>query len=102
MLRPNSRLVNIVLPLVVFVTLSIITIVLCHQYAEHDEEIIRRHTQSTAERIRVRIQDFIEERLSSLEVLVDRWVERTPLISATDAIASSPKHISNIIRVSKP
>ena len=71
-------MVKIVLPLVVFVTLSIITIALCHQYAEHDEEIIRRHTQSTAERIRVRIQDFIEERLSSLEVLVDRWVERTP------------------------
>lgn len=31
-----------------------------------------------AEQVRVRLEDFMEERLSSLEVLVARWVERRP------------------------
>lgn len=39
---------------------------------------MRRHTQSTAEQMRMRLQDFMEERLSSLQVLVDRWIERRP------------------------
>jgi sensor domain CHASE-containing protein len=39
---------------------------------------MRRHTETTAEQIHMRLEDFIEERLSSLEVLADRWVERRP------------------------
>lgn len=70
--------VNIILPLVIFLTLSSITIILWQQYINHDEEIMRRHTQAMAEQVRVRLEDFMEERFSSLEVLVERWVERRP------------------------
>lgn len=70
--------VNVILPLVIFLTLSSLSIILWQQYVNHDEEIMRRHTQAMAEQVRLRLEDFMEERFSSLEVLVERWVERRP------------------------
>jgi sensor domain CHASE-containing protein len=74
----KNRLANIILPLIIFLCLSGISVVLWLDHAEHDEEIMRRHTETTLEQIHVRLKDFMEERLSSLEVLVERWVERRP------------------------
>ncbi len=74
----KNRLANIILPLIIFLCLSSITVVLWRDYTEHDKEIMRRHTETTAQQIHMRLEDFMEERLSSLEVLVDRWVERRP------------------------
>ena len=74
----KNRPANIILPLIIFLCLSGLTVVLWQDYTEHDEEIMRRHTETTAEQIHMRLEDFMEERLSSLEVLVDRWVERRP------------------------
>jgi PAS domain S-box-containing protein len=74
----KNRLANIIFPLIIFLCLSVITIVLWHDYTELDEEIMRRHTETMVEQIHMRLEDFMEERLSSLEVLVDRWVERRP------------------------
>ena len=74
----KNRPANIILPLIIFLCLSGLTVVLWQDYTEHDEEIMRRHTETTAEQIHMRLEDFIEERLSSLEVLADRWVERRP------------------------
>ena len=72
----KNRLANIILPLIIFLCLSSITVVLWQDYTEHDKEIMRRHTETTAEQIHMRLEDFMEERLSSLEVLADRWAER--------------------------
>ena len=69
---------NIILPLIIFLCLSSITVVLWQDYTEHDEEIMLRHTETTLGQIHMRLEDFMEERLSSLEVLADRWVERRP------------------------
>ena len=69
---------NKLLPIAVFLLLGGITVVLWQDHAEHDEEIMLRHTETTAEQIHMRLKDFMEERLSSLEVLADRWVERRP------------------------
>ena len=74
----KNRPANIILPLIIFLCLSGITVVLWQDYTEHDEEIMRRHTETTAQQIHMRLKDFMEERLSSLEVLADRWVERRP------------------------
>ncbi len=74
----KNRPANIILPIVIFLCLGTLTVVLWQDYTEHDEKIMLRHTETTAEQIRMRIEDFMEERLSSLEVLVDRWVERRP------------------------
>ena len=74
----KNRPANIIFPLIIFLCLSGLTVVLWQDYTEHDEEIMRRHTETTAEQIHMRLEDFMEERLSSLEVLVDRWVERRP------------------------
>jgi PAS domain S-box-containing protein len=69
---------NIILPLIIFLCLSSITVVLWQDYTEHDEKIMLRHTETTVEQIHMRLENFMEERLSSLEVLADRWVERRP------------------------
>ena len=74
----KNRPANIILPLIIFLCLSGITVVLWQDYTEHDEEIMLRHTETTVEQIHMRLEDFMEERLSSLEVLADRWVERRP------------------------
>ena len=74
----KNRPANIIFPLIIFLCLSGLTVVLWQDYTEHDEEIMRRHTETTAEQIHMRLEDFMEERLSSLEVLADRWVERRP------------------------
>jgi len=69
---------NKLLPIAVFLLLGSITVVLWQDYTEHDEEIMLRHTETTVGQIHMRLKDFMEERLSSLEVLADRWVERRP------------------------
>ena len=74
----KNRPANIILPLIIFLCLSGISVVLWQDYTERDEEIMLRHTETTAELIHMRLKDFMEERLSSLEVLADRWVERRP------------------------
>jgi PAS domain S-box-containing protein len=74
----KNRPANIILPLIIFLCLSGLTVVLWQDYTEHDEEIMLRHTETTVEQIHMRLEDFMEERLSSLEVLADRWVERRP------------------------
>lgn len=74
----SANKTNIVLPLVVFFLLSFITVTLWQQDIQQEEEVKRRHTESTAEQVRLRLEDFMAERLSSLKVLVDRWVERRP------------------------
>jgi PAS domain S-box-containing protein len=73
----KNRLANIIIPLIIFLSLSGLTVVLWQHYTEHDE-MMRRHTETTAEQLRMRLEDFMEERLTSIEVLVDRWVERRP------------------------
>ncbi|MDL1980184.1 MAG: ATP-binding protein [Deltaproteobacteria bacterium] len=72
------RPANIILPLIIFLCLSSITVVLWQDHTERDEEIMLRHTETAVEQIHMRLEDFMEERLSSLEVLADRWVERRP------------------------
>jgi signal transduction histidine kinase len=74
----SNRLANIILPLMVFLCLSGFTIILWRHYEAHLEEMRHKHIETTAGQIQLRMEDFLEERLSSLEVIAARWVERRP------------------------
>jgi signal transduction histidine kinase len=66
------------LPLVAFLFLSAIALLLWRDQDDQDRELVLRHTQTSAEQIKIRIEGVMNARISSLELLADRWVERQP------------------------
>ena len=54
------------------------TLVLWKEQVDHKRESILRHTNASAEQIRVRVAGLMDARFSALGLLVERWVERDP------------------------
>lgn len=65
-------------PLVAFFVFGGVALLLWQDQISHSHELICRHAESTSEQIRIRIEGMMNARLSSLELLADRWVERVP------------------------
>jgi sensor domain CHASE-containing protein len=66
------------LPFVAFVLFSSIAFGLWRNQNSHEREIALRHTEGSAEQIRIRVEGLMNARLASLELLAERWVERRP------------------------
>jgi signal transduction histidine kinase len=55
-----------------------ISVVLWKDENSDDDQLILAHTRTTAEQIKIRVEGLINARISSLRLMADRWVERTP------------------------
>ncbi|MBN2125803.1 MAG: GHKL domain-containing protein [Deltaproteobacteria bacterium] len=66
------------LPLSVFLLCCILSLVLWRNQNSHERERIIRHTETSAEQIRIRVEGLMNARMAALELLAARWVERTP------------------------
>lgn len=66
------------LPFAAFLLFGSIAVLLWQNQARHDREIVFRHTETSAEQIRIRIEGMMNARMSALKLLAERWVERVP------------------------
>ncbi len=66
------------LPILLFVFFGAITIILWKAQIDHEHQLIVHHVENSAEQARVRISGVISGRMSTLELLADRWVDREP------------------------
>ena len=66
------------LPVAAFFLFASIALVLWKNQNRHERELVLRHTEASAEQIRIRVEGLMKTRMASLELLADRWVERRP------------------------
>jgi signal transduction histidine kinase/sensor domain CHASE-containing protein len=67
-----------VLPLVAFMFFGVVTLALYENQHNHERELVLRHTTTSAEQLRIRVEGLMNARITSLEMLADRWVDREP------------------------
>jgi signal transduction histidine kinase len=65
-------------PFFAFLIFSSIAVLLWHNQNKHEQELVLRHTETSSEQIRIRIEGLMNARMASLELLAERWVERVP------------------------
>ena len=65
-------------PFFAFLIFSSIAVLLWHNQNKHEQELVLRHTETSSEQIRIRIEGLMNARMASLESLSERWVERVP------------------------
>ncbi len=65
-------------PFAAFLLFGSIAFALWINQKDHQRELVMRHTETTAEQIRIRIEGLMKAQMASLDVLAQRWVERTP------------------------
>ncbi|MEA1946921.1 MAG: ATP-binding protein [Thermodesulfobacteriota bacterium] len=53
-------------------------VILWQNQNRNEKELVFRHTQTSLEQIRIRVEGLMNARMASLKLLADRWVERTP------------------------
>jgi len=66
------------LPVAAFFLFASIALALWKNQNRHDREVVLRHTEASAEQIRIRVEGLMKARMASLELLAERWVERRP------------------------
>ncbi len=65
-----------ILPLAVFFLFVGITAIIVNNQIKNQQELVHEHTNTAAEQVCIRIEEFVEARLSALEVMRKRWVQR--------------------------
>jgi signal transduction histidine kinase len=65
-------------PWVSLLSLIAISVILWKDENSDDDQLILAHTRTTAEQIKIRVEGLMNARISSLRLMADRWVERTP------------------------
>lgn len=65
-------------PFFAFLIFSGVAVLLWQSQNRHERELILRHTETSSEQIRIRIEGLMNARMASLESLAERWVERVP------------------------
>jgi len=65
-------------PFFAFLIFGSISLLLWQNQTRHDRELVFRHTETSSEQIRIRIEGLMNARMASLESLSERWVEKDP------------------------
>jgi len=65
-------------PFFAFLIFGSIAVLLWQNQNRHERELVLRHTETSSEQIRIRIEGLMNARMASLESLSERWVERVP------------------------
>jgi signal transduction histidine kinase/sensor domain CHASE-containing protein len=66
------------LPIVAFLFFGAVTLALHENQNNHERELVLRHTTTSAEQLRIRVEGLMNARIAFLEMLADRWVDREP------------------------
>lgn len=67
--------IKILLPVFVCFILVVATVLLVNNQIESEQKLVYQHTDTATEQVCIRIEDFIESRLSAVEVLAELWVQ---------------------------
>jgi signal transduction histidine kinase len=65
-------------PFFAFLIFGSISVLLWQNQNRYERELVLRHTETSSEQIRIRIEGLMNARMASLESLAERWVERVP------------------------
>ncbi|MDY6881601.1 MAG: ATP-binding protein [Thermodesulfobacteriota bacterium] len=65
-------------PLATFLICTLLVSWLWDRETTHKSDLVRQHTETIADQIKIRIEGMMNARISSLQILAERWVERTP------------------------
>ena len=65
-------------PFFAFLIFGSIAVLLWQNQNRYERELVLRHTETSSEQIRIRIEGLMNARMASLESLSERWVERVP------------------------
>lgn len=65
-------------PILIFIFLGAVTVALLRVQIGYERQLILHSVESSAEQARIRIRGVIGSRISTLELLADRWVDRNP------------------------
>ena len=65
-------------PFFAFLIFGSIAVLLWQNQNRHERELVLRHTETSSEQIRIRMEGVMNARMASLELLAERWVERVP------------------------
>jgi signal transduction histidine kinase len=65
-------------PIAAFLIFGSGAIILWQNQNKHEQQLVVRHMETSSEQIRIRVEGLMRARMASLELLADRWVERTP------------------------
>jgi signal transduction histidine kinase len=65
-------------PIAAFLIFGSGAILLWQNQNKHEQQLVVRHMETSSEQIRIRVEGLMRVRMASLELLADRWVERTP------------------------
>ncbi|MGB2690332.1 MAG: ATP-binding protein [Desulfobacterales bacterium] len=65
-------------PFFAFLIFGSIAVLLWQNQNRHERELVLRHTETSSEQIRIRIEGLMNARMASLESMSERWVERIP------------------------
>jgi len=65
-------------PIVAFLIFGSGAIILWQNQNKNEKDLVFLYTQTSSEQIRIRVEGLMNARMVSLELLADRWVERTP------------------------
>ena len=65
-------------PIAAFLIFGSGAIILWQNQNKYEKQLVVRHMETSSEQIRIRVEGLMNARMASLELLADRWVERTP------------------------
>ncbi len=65
-------------PFFAFLIFGSIAVLLWQNQNRHERELVLRHSETSSEQIRIRIEGLMNARMAALELLAERWVERVP------------------------
>jgi len=65
-------------PFFAFLIFGSIAVLLWQNQNRHERELVLRHTETSSDQIRIRMEGLMNARMASLELLAERWVERVP------------------------
>jgi len=65
-------------PFFAFLIFGSIAVLLWQNQNRHERELVLRHSETSSEQIRIRIEGLMNTRMAALELLAERWVERVP------------------------
>ncbi|PLX54093.1 MAG: hypothetical protein C0611_01865 [Desulfobacteraceae bacterium] len=65
-------------PFFAFLIFGSIAVLLWQNQNRYERELVLRHTETSSEQIRIRIEGLMNARMASLESLSERWVDRVP------------------------
>lgn len=74
--RLHKSTLKRILPMVVFLLCMVITAIMIKNQINNQQRLVHQHTNTAAEQVCIRLEEFMESRLSALAVFAERWVQR--------------------------